>query len=50
VLGDPTWSSRIRAVSLPWGGDPRIAFAVTFVLAWWLLAWLLHRRRIYIHA
>ncbi len=50
VLGDPTSSSRIRAVSLPWGGDPRIAFAVTFVLAWWLLAWLLHRRRIYIHA
>lgn len=31
-------------------GSPRMAFAAFFVIGWFALAWVLHRRRIYIHA
>ncbi len=49
VNGSPTWAGRLARMDWPWG-HPRITFVLAFVLAWWLLAWLLHRRRIYIHA
>lgn len=42
---------REQLATFPWPwGAPRATFAVAFVLAWFALAWVLHRRRIYIHA
>ncbi len=49
VNGSPTWGSSIAQAQWPWG-HPRLTFVVVFVAAWWLLAWVMHRRRIYIHA
>lgn len=50
VVGDPPLGARVRDAVLPWGGDGRMVFAVLFVLAFVTLAWVLHKRRIYIHA
>ncbi len=50
VVGDPVLAVRVRDAILPWGGDGRMLFAVGFVLSFVALAWVLHRRRIYIHA
>lgn len=49
VNGDPTWGARIAQLDWPWG-HPRLTFVAAFVLGWWLLAWVLHRRRVYLHA
>ncbi len=32
------------------GIDVRWWFSLAFIASWWVLAWVLHRRRIYIHA
>ncbi len=50
VIGDPALAARIRDPGLPVIGDAQWPFAVAFVLAFFALAWVLHRRRIYIHA
>lgn len=49
VNGSPTWGSRIARLDWPWS-HPRLTFVLVYVGAWWAVAWLLHRRRIYIHA
>lgn len=49
VNGSPTWGSRIAQADWPWG-NPRVTFVLAYVAAWWLLAWVLHRRRTYLHA
>ncbi|MGI8947252.1 MAG: heparan-alpha-glucosaminide N-acetyltransferase domain-containing protein [Ornithinimicrobium sp.] len=48
VVGDPVLAAQVR--DLPLVGDARMLFAVLFVLGFVALAWVLHRRRIYIHA
>lgn len=50
VVGDPVLAARVRDATLPWGGDGRVLLAVAFVVGFMALAWVLHRRRIYIHA
>lgn len=50
VIGDPVLASRVRDPGLPVVGDARMLFAVAFVVCFIALAWVLHRRRIYIHA
>lgn len=47
--GTPSWAQRI-AEAVSFDADPRIAFVVLWLAAWWVLALLLHRRRIYVHA
>ncbi|WP_164737317.1 heparan-alpha-glucosaminide N-acetyltransferase domain-containing protein [Georgenia sp. SYP-B2076] len=47
--GDPSAAVRIGdAVSLD--ADPRLEFTLLSLAAWWLLALVLHARRIYVHA
>lgn len=50
VIGDPALAARVRDPGLPIIGDAQWPFAVLFVLGFFALAWVLHRRRIYIHA
>ena len=50
VVGNPVLAARVRDLDLPVVGDVRLLFAVLFVLGFFALAWVLHRRRIYIHA
>ena len=50
VVGDPPLAVRVRDLDLPMVGDTRILFAFLFVFGFYALAWVLHRRRIYIHA
>lgn len=50
VVGDPPLAVRVRDLDLPVVGDTRILFAFLFVFGFYALAWVLHRRRIYIHA
>lgn len=50
VVGDPVLAAQIRDLGLPWGSDARTLFAVLFVLVFLAFAWVLHKRRIYIHA
>jgi hypothetical protein len=47
VTGDPALAARIRDPGLPVVGDAQMLFAVAFVIGFFALAWLLHRRRIY---
>ncbi len=50
VSGAPTLANRITNAQLPWGGDARLLFIGVMVSSFFALAWVLHRRRIYIHA
>lgn len=50
VVGDPALAARVRDLNVPVVGDARMVFAVLFVVGFFILAWVLHRRRIYIHA
>jgi heparan-alpha-glucosaminide N-acetyltransferase len=50
VVGDPSLATRIRAAELPWGEDARMLFLGLMVATFVALAWVLHKRRIYIHA
>ena len=48
-VGDPDLPHRV-AEHLSWTGNPEVAWVVLSVLAWWALAILLDRRRIYVRA
>lgn len=50
AIGDPALATRIRDLDLPIVGDARGPFAVLFVVGFFALAWVLHKRRVYIHA
>lgn len=45
--GDPSWSEQV-ASSLSVIGPPRVAFVLVNVLAWVVVAALLHARRIHL--
>jgi hypothetical protein len=40
----------VRDPGLPIIGDAQWPFAVAFVVGFFVLAWVLHKRKIYIHA
>lgn len=49
-FGEPSLAQRVRDPGLPVIGDARWPFAIAFVVGFFALAWVLHRRRFYIHA
>jgi predicted acyltransferase len=49
-VGEPSLAQRVRDPGLPIIGDAQWPFAVAFVVGFFALAWVLHKRKIYIHA
>ncbi len=48
-LGEPSLPERLSA-KLGWTGHPHLAWVIASVLAWWALALVLDRKRIYVRA
>jgi predicted acyltransferase len=49
TTGDPSLARLLRSFDWPWG-HPRATFWLAFIVFWSVLAALLHRRRLYLHA
>lgn len=48
-LGEPSLPERLSA-KFAWTGHPHLAWVIASVLAWWALALVLDRKRIYVRA